>query len=239
MLKVDENIERSIQPFMEFCDGTKVPFGDYDENGEFRLNYDATSRYGYNARPIYGVCEEEIVDGLIYRKRKIFVGEAPHKDENGKWVTYNKVPSFYIGAFGGAFELEREPDIPHIIDIQTDEWRHRSDENDENNRKESMTKERELNQKIVFCSFGTYINGLWHRIQKRFGRISYHKGNHCNLLTWSKYPKQLQWVNHWESKSLYFVRENEEWIWITWFRKDGKWGFKREKRENDHTCCEA
>ena len=231
-MKVDENIERSIQPYIERPDGSKIPFGKYGDDGNFYINFDATSRYGYMAKPIFGV----YIDEYLY---KIFVGECPHKDEDGNWVTYERVPSFCIGSFGGGFHLKEEPDIPHIIDIQSDEFRHDEKERIETNRSESMSKEWELNQKVFYCSFSTYIKGLWHRIQKRFGRISYYKGKHSNLLTWSKYPKQLQWVNHWESKSLYFVRENDEWIWFTWFRKDGKWGFKREKRENDHTCCEA
>lgn len=217
---------------MEFPDGTTAPFGRYDKNGEFHINYEATSRYGYLSHPIYGV----YIDKYKY---KIFVGECPHKDENGVWVTDENVPSFYIGSFGGAHYIENEPDIPHIINIRTDEYRYDDMEAREKLRKEDMAKEWELTQKVVYCSLGTYLKGLWNRIQRRFGRISYYKGKHSHLLTWSKYPKQLQWVNHWESKSLYFVRENEDWIWFIWFRKDGKWGFWREKRKNDHTCCEA
>lgn len=232
MLKVDENIERSVKPFMEFCDGTTTPFGKYKDDGEFWLNYGATSRYGYNTLPIYGV----YVDRYLY---KIFIGEAPHKDDSGNWVTYNKVPSFYTSSFAGAHYLEQEPDIPHIIRIETDEWGQKRREMGEEKRNSNNTKEGELTQKVVYCSFKTYITGLWHRIQKRFGRVSYYKGKHSNLLTWSKYPKQLQFVHNFEDDSWYFVRENDDWIWFTWFKKKGKWGLERKKRENDHCCCEA
>lgn len=231
-IMIDENVKRSIQPFVEFPDGTKFPFGKYGEDGNFYINYDTTSRYGYGAKPIFGV----YIDKYLY---KIFIGECPHKDENGNWTTYEKVPTFCIGSFGGAYHLEDERDFPHIIDICSDEWRHDKEEYDENERKQNNSHIWELTQKVVYCSLGTYLKGLWNRIQKRFGKISRYKGKHSTLYTWSKYPKQLQFVNHWESRSLYFVRENEDWLWFTWFKKYGKWGFKREKRVNDHTGCAA
>ncbi len=217
----------------KFYDGKEVPFGKFEDDGEFHIHYDTTSRYGYMAHPIYGVWE-----GKKYSFR-IFVGEAPHKDENGNWVTYNKVPSFYMGSFGGAHCLEEEPDIPHIIDICTDEWRHSQRERDEMERKQENALTWEMNQKIVYCTFGTYLKGLWNRIRRRFGALSRYKGKHCTLYTWRKDDKQLQFVNGWENGDLYFLREDDELLRFTFFKKNGRWGFSREKRKNDHVGCEA
>lgn len=249
MIKIDEKdkkndmLEKSISPFMEFYDGTTTPFGKYGDDGEFHLYRNTTSRYGYMAQPIYGVAikrEQEEGEPVSYRY-KIFIGEAPHKDENGNWITYNKVPSFYIGAFGGAHCLEEEPDIPHIIDICTDEWNHEKRARNDKNNKEQYAENYKLRQEIFYCSFRTYIKGLWNRMGRRFGTFSYYKGKHSTLYNYhlDKKGYHLQFVDRWEDKSLYLVKTYNGMLDFYYFRDNRKWGFRHERREDTGACCEA
>lgn len=242
--EMDEHLlNKSIAPMHKFYDETVVPFGDWEDDGDFHIYYDTASRYGYMAKPIYGVAVElnhEKGEPTSYRY-KIFIGEAPHKNENGEWVTYNVVPSFYIGAFGGAHYLKEEPDIPHIIHISTDEWFHQNKEREYEENKLQCAANYELRHKIEYCSFKMYMHGLWNRIQNRIGTFSKYKGKHSNLYHYyaPKNGVSYHFVNHWESKSLYFYKETEEWIYWTYFRKDGKWGIHKDKTTNDHCGCEA
>lgn len=44
----------------------------------------------------------------VSRRYMIFIGEAPHMDDDGNWVTYNDVPKFSLGAFAGAHFIDKD-----------------------------------------------------------------------------------------------------------------------------------
>lgn len=226
MASIDELMyDKSLRPFVEIH-GKEYPYGEFDKDGEFVVSFDAVSRYGWVAEPIWGVW-------LRDHKYKIFVGECPHKDESGSWVTYNKVPTFIISTFRGAYAMRYEKDIPHIIRLTTDEYNHKEELNVENDSKTAQAKIHELSQTICMCSFKTYIKGLRNRIKKRFGYITFAKRPKKWQLQYLRYPYSLTLYR--DKENVYLCQETDDWRTFFYLKKDGKYRLKKDKMVNDHS----
>lgn len=229
----EDFIKKSTKPFIEI-DDKEYPFGKVNDDGIFEINYNATSRYGYSTKPIYGIY-------LSPYRYRIFVGECPHKNENDEWITYNDVPNFIVGPFGGSSIMQEEPDFPHIIHIETEEIFNMNSENRFKQIKELEGELYKLRTKLLYCSFGAYIKGLWERIKRRFGKITYYKGERVNQLRYSLFRKSysLIFAIDKETKSVYLWQDTNEWWRFLYFKKDGKWCLKYEKQVNYHeyTSC--
>lgn len=236
-MTIDERMaERSLAPMLTLYDGTEVPFGDYDSDGNYHLHYTTTSKHGCSVHAIYGVAIEYETEW----RYKIFIGEAPHKDAEGNWTTYNNVPSFMIGAFGGAHYLKSEPDVPHLIRICSDEWDHDAQDKIDMAEKRSAADLWKLRDDIRYCTFKMYIKGLWHRMQRRFGTVSKCKGKHSTIWEYRS-PKNIRYqiVNHWKSNSFYLVKDTPDWVTLVYFKENGKVCFRKSKYRNDGCYTEA
>ena len=72
--------------------------------------------------------KEGVIDGkktdysYVSKRYMIFIGEAPHMDDDGNWVTYNDVPRFCIGAFAGAHYIDADETKPHFVRIIVEEF---------------------------------------------------------------------------------------------------------------------
>lgn len=71
---------------------------------------------GYIVDAIFGVWEQrKLDDDYTMYDEHIFVGECPHQDENGKWVTYNEVPNFIRHSFHSLYSCNA--DEPFIVRV--------------------------------------------------------------------------------------------------------------------------
>lgn len=114
---------------------------------------------GYYVDAIFGVCEQRKLDDdyTIYDEH-IFVGECPHQDENGKWVTYSEVPNFIRHSFHSLYN--RRADEPFIVRVMPEEQYQDMRENYFESGKKQESKIRELQTQIDRCAFKMYIKGV-------------------------------------------------------------------------------
>ncbi|WQJ53517.1 MAG: hypothetical protein [Wendovervirus sonii] len=134
--------------------------------GHMRVIDYVTSRYGQSALPIFGVRYKYKEPGYPEYGYQIFVGEVPYKNKDGEWTTKHKVPTFEIITFKGSDFIDIEPDIPHIIRIQTDEKNLLDNIKAEKRNETNRAKINQLENAITYCSFSTYIKGLYNRITR-------------------------------------------------------------------------
>lgn len=235
----EDDVNRYNHPYHEFYDGTTTPYGHVCDDGIYRLCHSTTSRYGYMQHAIYGVCHKFNDNGYPDHMYHIFIGECPHKDENGNWTTYNEVPNFLIGAFGGAHFISEEPDIPHIIDIQTDEFWYSSKKRRDDNEGSMRCEINKMREQIDYCSFRTYLKGLWNRTKLYLGKITLYKGENSKMLEYClpKYAIRLSYIIDNDGSSKYIWLETEDWWRNIYFKRDGKRCLKFEKTENSHCYC--
>jgi len=138
-------------------------------DGTVKIIASTVTRYGHLALPIYAVkykYEELPVEDSPEYGYKIFIGECPFKDENGKWTTLRPAVTFIVQNIYGQQYIDDEPDIPHIVRLRTDEEERRIGDS----MSESMWRQKRsfytALDKSEYCTFSTYINGLWNRIKR-------------------------------------------------------------------------
>lgn len=234
----EDDVNRYNHPYHELYDGTKIPYGHVCDDGIYRLCFTTTSRYGYMAEAIFVAYHKFNDNGYPNHMYHVFVGECPHKDENGNWVTHNEVPNFLIGAFGGAHYIDAEPDIPHILDIQTDEFWHDWKKRRDNEYDEIHCKLKKTEHELNYCTFKQYLKGLRNRMGKRFGTFAKFKGNKMSYISYTA-PNgtRLSYYNSNDKTSKYFWLETEDWWRFLTFKEKGKWCLKYKKEENTHCHC--
>ena len=119
----------------------------------------------------------------VSRRYMIFIGEAPHMDDDGNWVTYNDVPKFSVGAFAGAHFIDKDETKPHFVRIIVEEFA-------EEERRKKMIHEdnkwREL-QEALDESFGKAFKMIWHVFKRKWKKYVPHViryvGNHATAVT--------------------------------------------------------
>lgn len=184
----------------------------------------------------------------VSRQYMIFIGEAPHMDDDGNWVTYNDVPKFSVGAFAGAHFIDKDETKPHFIRIIVEEFA------EEERRKENIREKnrwREL-QEAQEESFGKAFKMIWHvfkwyvfkKIWKKYvPHIVRYVGNHATAVTF--FPKWLfcnkmymvQYVYEHDGSEKHFVAECGEWNYWLFLKEKNKWCWRTNKTYNDHTGC--
>ena len=179
----------------------------------------------------------------ISRRYMIFIGEAPHMDDDGNWVTYNDVPKFYVDSFSGAHFIDKDESKPHFVRIIVEEFA-------EEERRKKMIHEdnrwREL-QEAQEESFGKAFKMIWHVFKRKWKKFSpyiiRYVGNHATAVTF--YPKWLfgnkmymvQYVYEHDGSEKHFVAECGDWNYWLFLKKKNKWCWRTNKTYNDHTCC--
>ena len=173
----------------------------------------------------------------------IFIGEAPHMDDDGNWVTYNDVPKFSVGTFAGAHFIDKDETKPHFVQIIVEEFA------EEQRRKEMIHEDnrwREL-QEALDESFGKAFKMIWHVFKKKWKKYAPHimryVGNHATAVTF--YPKWLfgnkiymvQYVYEHDGSEKHFVAECGEWNYWLFLKEKNKWCWRTNKTYNDHTGC--
>lgn len=233
---------RQLTPFMEY-----ISFGEKRSDGIYKLYHTTTmngAHGGYQVDAIFGVLSEKKLDDYddytIYDEH-IFVGECPHKNENGEWVTYNDVPHFIQYSYNYK-PLNIEYDIPFIVrvipELNFDEIIKKNEFND----KMQLSKIYELQQQIDRCTFKMYMKGLWNRIKSQYnghlhfvsytGERTYHFGiknpsNEFEFCYWNDFKKGEK----------YFCKVTDKMVTRWTFYKDGKLTWKKDSWENDHVYC--
>lgn len=212
------------------------------QNKTFKIKHHVKSRYGTMELPIFGVKldKSEYPKGFFGdRLYRVFIGECPHKDETGKWVTYQKVPSFITEYLSGSAAINQEPNIPHIVRLATDEMLETTNLEQDSKYNKLYHVYYMLFNDMQFCTFSTYIKGLWRRIQQHIGYFHYVKGENRNQFGYDspKYKYRLKFVNRWKTGDRYIWFESEDWWRYLYFVKDHKFNMKYEKRTNDHCYC--
>ena len=179
----------------------------------------------------------------VSKRYMIFIGEAPHMDDDGNWVTYNDVPKFSVGAFAGAHFIDKDETKPHFIRIIVEEFA-------EEERRKKMIHEdnrwREL-QEALDESFGKAFKMIWHVFKKKWKKFSpyimRYVGNHATAVTF--FPKWLfcnkmymvQYVYEHDRSEKHFVAECGEWNYWLFLKEKNKWCWRTNKTYNDHTGC--
>lgn len=227
---------------MKYIDGTEKPFGEKRQiDGIYTLNYQTTMNGedgGYYVDAIFGVWEKRTLDDdyTMYDEH-IFVGECPHQDENGKWVTYNEVPNFIRHSFHSLYN--HSADGPFIVRVMPEEDYHniRNKQFELGKKKESEI--RELQTQIYRCTFKMYIKGVWHRFKiwrdHHVHFVSYRGEHtyHIGIENWSKEFQFCYW-NNYITGDRYICKVTDETVTIWYIWKDGKFFFKKESHKNDH-----
>ena len=179
----------------------------------------------------------------ISKRYMIFIGEAPHMDDDGNWVTYNDVPKFYVDSFAGTHFIDADESKPHFVRIIVEEFA-------EEERRKNMIHEdnrwREL-QEALDESFGKAFKMIWHVFKKKWKKFSpyimRYVGNHATAVTF--YPKWLfankmymvQYVYEHDGSEKHFVAECGEWNYWLFLKEKNKWCWRTNKTYNDHTSC--
>ena len=179
----------------------------------------------------------------VSRRYMIFIGEAPHMDDDGNWVTYNDVPKFSVGAFAGAHFIDKDETKPHFVRIIVEEFA------EEQHRKENIREKnrwREL-QEALDESFGKAFKMIWHVFKNKWKKyvpyVIHYVGNHATAVTF--YPKWLfankmymvQYVYEHDGSEKHFVAECGEWNYWLFLKEKNKWCWRTNKTYNDHTGC--
>ena len=179
----------------------------------------------------------------VSRRYMIFIGEAPHMDDDGNWVTYNDVPKFYVDSFAGAHFIDKDESKPHFVRIIVEEFA------EEERRKKEIYEDnrwREL-QEALDESFGKAFKMIWHVFKKKWKKFSpyimRYVGNHATAVTF--YPKWLfgnkiymvQYVYEHDGSEKHFVAECGEWNYWLFLKEKNKWCWRTNKTYNDHTGC--
>ena len=236
---------RELTPFRQYIDGSEVPFGEKNSNGVYKLNHTTVmngDNGGYQVDAIFGVYEQRKLDlDFTMYDEHIFVGECPHQDENGKWVTHNEVPNF-IRRTSCCEPGFIEPDTPFIVRVIPElryDYLIRENKNVEEILSEKLY---DLQKQIDRCTFKMYLKGLWHRIKLLYnahlhfvsytGERTYHFGVEKPISDFS-----FCYWNDFKAGEKYFCKVTDQMVTRWTFYKDGKLTWKKESWENDHTYC--
>ena len=179
----------------------------------------------------------------VSKRYMIFIGEAPHMDDDGNWVTYNDVPKFSVDSFAGAHFIDKDETKPHFVRIIVEEFA-------EEERRKNMIHEdnrwREL-QEALDESFGKAFKMIWHVFKKKWKKFSpyimRYVGNHATAVTF--FPKWLfcnkmymvQYVYEHDGSEKHFVAECGEWNYWLFLKEKNKWCWRTNKTRNDGACC--
>lgn len=173
----------------------------------------------------------------------IFIGEPPHKNGNGEWITYNEVPKFSIGAFGGAHYIDKDILKPHFIRMIVEEF-------DQEQRKKARELEKEhcnVLREARDESYSKAFKMIWHVskwwMKHYLPHFSHYKGEHATAINF--YPKWLffnkvysiQFVyEHNKSESHIVMEQGENLYWL-FIKEHNKWSWRTNKSHNDGCCC--
>ena len=215
---------------------------DYGLDCDKYLTIDLSKLYKKEVTPCDELTKEKEYS-YISRRYMIFIGEAPHMDDDGNWVTYNDVPKFSVGAFAGAHFIDKDESKPHFVRIIVEEFA-------EEERRKKMIHEdnrwREL-QEALDESFEKAFKMIWHVFKKKWKKFSpyiiRYVGNHATAVTF--YPKWLfcnkmymvQYVYEHDGSEKHFVAECGEWNYWLFLKEKNKWCWRTNKTYNDHTGC--
>ena len=215
---------------------------DYGLDCDKYLTIDLSKLYKKEVTPCDELTKEKEYS-YVSRRYMIFVGEAPHMDDDGNWVTYNDVPKFYVDSFSGAHFIDKDETKPHFVRIIVEEFA-------EEERRKKMIHEdnrwREL-QEALDESFGKAFKMIWHVFKKKWKKFSpyiiRYVGNHATAVTF--FPKWLfcnkmymvQYVYEHDGSEKHFVAECGEWNYWLFLKEKNKWCWRTNKTYNDHTGC--
>ena len=215
---------------------------DYGLDCDKYLTIDLSKLYKKEVTPCDELTKEKEYS-YVSRRYMIFIGEAPHMDDDGNWVTYNDVPKFYVDSFSGAHFIDKDESKPHFVRIIVEEFA-------EEERRKKMIHEdnrwREL-QEALDESFEKAFKMIWHVFKKKWKKFSpyiiRYVGNHATAVTF--YPKWLfgnkmymvQYVYEHDGNEKHFVAECGEWNYWLFLKEKNKWCWRTNKTYNDHTGC--
>ena len=234
--KVKEGIDRMVSELRNELSE------DYGLDCDKYLTIDLSKLYKKEVTPCDKLSKEKDYS-YVSRRYMIFIGEAPHMDDDGNWVTYNDVPKFSVGAFAGAHFIDKDETKPHFVRIIVEEF------DEEQRRKENIREKnrwREL-QEALDESFEKAFKMIWHVFKKKWKKYVPHVmryvGNHATAVTF--YPKWLfcnkmymvQYVYEHDGSEKHFVAECGEWNYWLFLKEKNKWCWRTNKTYNDHTSC--
>lgn len=215
---------------------------DYGLDCDKYLTIDLSKLYKKEDTPCDKLSKEKDYS-YVSRRYMIFIGEAPHMDDDGNWVTYNDVPKFSVGAFAGAHFIDKDESKPHFVRIIVEEFA------EEERRKEKKRDENrwcEL-QESLDESFGKAFKMIWHVFKRKWKKYVPHTvryvGNHATAVTF--YPKWLfdnkiymvQYVYEHDGSEKHFVAECGEWNYWLFLKEKNKWCWRTNKTYNDNVSC--
>lgn len=215
---------------------------DYGLDCDKYLTIDLSKLYKKESTPCDKLSKEKEYS-YVSRRYMIFIGEAPHMDDDGNWVTYNDVPKFYVDSFSGAHFIDKDESKPHFVRIIVEEFA------EEQRRKKEIHEDnrwREL-QEALDESFGKAFKMIWHVFKKKWKKFSpyiiRYVGNHATAVTF--YPKWLfgnkiymvQYVYEHDGSEKHFVAECGEWNYWLFLKEKNKWCWRTNKTYNDNTGC--
>ena len=179
----------------------------------------------------------------ISKRYMIFIGEAPHMDDDGNWVTYNDVPKFCVSSFAGAHYIDADETKPHFVRIIVEEFEQEHRRRENKREKEKYRELREAREE----SFGKAFKMIWHVFKNKWKKyvpyVIHYVGNHATAVTF--FPKWLfcnkmymvQYVYEHDGSEKHFVAECGEWNYWLFLKEKNKWCWRTNKTRNDGACC--
>ena len=125
---------------------------DYGLDCDKYLTIDLSKLYKKEVTPCDELTKEKEYS-YISRRYMIFIGEAPHMDDDGNWVTYNDVPRFCVGSFAGAHYIDADETKPHFVRIVVEEFEKEQRRRENKREKEKCRELREAREESFVKAF--------------------------------------------------------------------------------------